>query len=92
MAPHAKYGWAFDPDNPKAMVEVEEEQNILRHIVRLREGKPMYSYAAISDKLNEAGIPSKGKEWRSGTVRDIYLRIQREKKIAEASGDGHKSS
>lgn len=74
----APYGYRLTEDK-KGYIEIEEEQEVIKMIVKMREegeGKKT-SYIKIGDKLNEMGIKTQtGKIWRSATVSNVYRRAK----------------
>lgn len=76
------YGWKLsgEPGTGSELVEIEEEQAVIKKIKDLRasftlEGR-QYSYDLISSKLIEAGVkpPRKSKAWSGKQVSRIYNR------------------
>jgi DNA invertase Pin-like site-specific DNA recombinase len=65
---HAPYGWRVGEDGVR-LVKVPDEQRILSRILRLRESN--LSIRAIADRLNERGLPARGKRWHPTTVARI---------------------
>lgn len=78
----APYGYKLTKDK-KGYIEIEEEQEIIKMIVKMREtpkeegSEQKTSYIAIGDKLNEMGVKTQtGKIWRSATVSNVYKRAK----------------
>lgn len=75
------YGWKLENGKGSGLIEVEEEQKVIKLIKQLRKQKDvvsgkMPSYQAIASTLNEQKIkpPGKSKEWYHSAVNRICNR------------------
>jgi len=74
MSDKAPFGFQTDPDNPKRLVEVPEEQETIDLIADLREEG--HGARAIARRLNEAEIPCRDATlWRHQQVQRVLNRL-----------------
>jgi DNA invertase Pin-like site-specific DNA recombinase len=74
------YGWRPDPANPDNLVEDSEEQAAIARIRQERQrGRGLRE---IARRLDQAGVPCRGRNWTHSAVRSV---LQRAGDLAEAS-------
>jgi DNA invertase Pin-like site-specific DNA recombinase len=74
MSAQPPYGWKVDPEDDSRLAKDQDEQAVIRRIVKLHaEG---FGLREIARELDDEGIPARAGTWYHATIRTILDRSQ----------------